>query len=154
MAFDMISSIFDMGKTAIERIFPDPIKRAEEMRKLEELKQRGDLAELDAHVKLMLAQLEINKTEAQHASVFVSGWRPAIGWVGMSSLAYAGFIHPMLTWIWFTCQALGYIPAEVNPPPFIESGLLGTIVTGMLGIGGMRTYEKQNGTSKDAIKNK
>jgi len=152
MGFDPISSAFDLGKTAIERIWPDPIKRAEEVRKLEELKQAGDLAEMNAHVQLMLGQLEVNKAEAQHKSIFVAGWRPAIGWIGGASLAYAGVVYPLLTWFWSMAAAMDHIPQGVTMPPMIETGLLGTIVTGMLGIGTMRSFDKTKGTNTDSIK--
>lgn len=149
-----IESIFELGKSVIDKIWPDPIKRAEEVRKLEEMKQNGELAQLEAHVKIMLGQLEVNKVEASHASVFVSGWRPWIGWVGGFSLAYAGIVHPLLSWVWILLQSAGVIGVEFNAPPFIESGLLGTIITGMLGIGSMRSYDKVKGVSKDSIRNK
>lgn len=137
-----LEEIFNLGKVAIERIWPDPIKRAEEMRKLETLKQDGDLARLDAHVKLMMGQLSVNVEEAKSKSLFVAGWRPFIGWAGGFALAYAGVIYPLLTWIWATLQAFEVIPKEFSPPPLIEVGVLGTIVTGMLGLGTMRTVEK------------
>jgi hypothetical protein len=152
MSFDPLSALFDLGKSAIDKIWPDPIKRAEELRKLEEMKQSGDLAKMQMHVDLMLAQIKVNMKEAEHKSVFVAGWRPFIGWVGGSSLAYAGIIHPLLVWIWSILVAFGTIPPGVEPPPYMESGLLGTIVTGMLGIGGMRTYEKNKGVHTSSIK--
>ena len=62
MSFDPLSAAFDLGKTAIEKIWPDPRKRAAELRKLEELRQNGDLAHLNAHVQLMVGQLEVNRT--------------------------------------------------------------------------------------------
>ena len=146
MSFDPISAAFDLGKTAIEKIWPDANKRAEELRKLEELKQAGDLAQLNAHVQLLQGQININVEEAKHKSVFVAGWRPFIGWVGGFSLAYAGFVYPLLTWVWAATGAAG------EPPPFVESGTLTAIVTGMLGIGGMRSYDKLKGNQTDRIK--
>ena len=154
MAFDPLSAIFNLGKSAIDKIWPDPIKRAEELRKLEELRQKGDLAELNAYVQNMQGQLKVNAIEAGHKSIFVAGWRPFIGWVGGFSLAYAGILHPLLMWLWTLLQASGVIPKEVNPPPFVETGILGTIVTGMLGIGGMRSFDKSKGNSPDSIKHR
>lgn len=152
MSLDPLGSVFELGKSLIERIWPDENKRAEEMRKLEELRQSGDLARLDAHVKLMLGQLEVNKTEAAHKSIFVAGWRPFIGWAGGFALAYAGVIYPLLTWLWVFCQAKEWIPSDVSMPPLIDTGILGTVVTGMLGIGTMRSYDKKQGTQTDSIK--
>lgn len=152
MAFDPMTAILDLGKSAIDKIWPDPIKRAEELRKLEELKQNGDIAQLNAHVQLMLGQLNVNKIEAQHKSLFVAGWRPWIGWVGGFSLAYAGLVYPLLTWLLVYLEATGRIPAGMDAPPYIETGILGTIVTGMLGIGSMRSFDKSKGTQTDAIR--
>ena len=151
MSFDPLSAAFDLGKIAIEKIWPDPTKRAEQMRKLEALRQKGDLAELNAHVQLMVGQLDVNKVEAAHKSIFVAGWRPWIGWVGGVSLAYAGILHPLLVWVWTLLQATGKIPVTIEPPPYVAAGLLGTIVTGMLGIGTMRTIDKKNNTQTDRL---
>lgn len=144
MDIDILDSLFDLGKTAIEKIWPDLVKQAEELRKLEQMRQNGDLAKMKMHVDLMLAQINVNLQEAKHKSVFVSGWRPWIGWVGGFSLAYAGIIHPILLWIWALLQAFEVIPKEMIPPPFVESGTLGSIVTGMLGIGAMRSHDKKH----------
>lgn len=132
---DPLTSIFDLGKSVIERIWPDANKRAEEMRKLEELKQKGDLAHLDAHVKLLVGQLEINKQEAAHKSIFVAGWRPFIGWVCGVGLAYNVILAQVLD-IWF----------EV---PEVQTDLLYPVLMGMLGLGGMRSFEKLKGVSRE-----
>lgn len=154
MAFDPLTAAFDLGKMALERLFPDPTKRAEEMRKLEELRQAGDIAQLNAHVQLMLGQIEINKAEAQHKSIFVAGWRPFIGWVGGFALAWQFVVYPMLMWVWKSLEALGKIPAGLEPPPILETGALFAMITGMLGIGTMRSFDKRNGTQTDSIRSK
>ena len=151
MSFDPLTALFEAGKLAIERIWPDPLKRATELRKLEELKQAGDLARLDAQVKLLLGQLEVNKAEAQHKSVFVAGWRPFIGWVGGCSLAYQFILYPLLLWLWSVLEVKSVIPAGVTPPPVLETSALYTVITGMLGIGAMRSFDKRNGTQTDRI---
>ena len=99
MSFDPLSALFDLGKTAIDKIWPDPVKRAEELRKLEELKQSGDLARLNAEVNLMLGQIDVNKAQAQHPSVFVAGARPAVMWIGAFGLAYAAIIEPLARFV-------------------------------------------------------
>ena len=81
-----ITALIKAGEMAINRIWPDPTKQAEEQRKLLELSQKGNLAELNAHVELMLKQAEINLADAKSGSWWQSGWRPAIGWVGALSL--------------------------------------------------------------------
>ena len=92
MDINPLSALFDIGKIAIEKIWPDPAKQAEQLFKLEELKQKGDLAELNAHVQSLTGQLEINKTEAAHASIFVAGWRPFVGWCCGFALLYASIL--------------------------------------------------------------
>lgn len=151
MSFDPLSAAFELGKSAIERIWPDPIRRAEEMRKLEEMKQKGDLAELNAHVQLMVAQLDVNKAEAQHKSIFVAGWRPFIGWCGGAAMAYQFILYPLMLWVWTIAKASGKIPAEIDPPPIIDTGALFAIVTGMLGIGAMRSHDKRHNVQTDKI---
>lgn len=145
MSLDPLSALLDIGKSAIERIWPDPVKRAEEIRKLEELKQKGELATLNAEVSILLAQIKVNEESAKHPSLFVSGARPAAIWAGVFSMTWAGIIHPMLMWVW------AFAGIEGQPPPLIESSALATIVGALLGVGGMRSYDKQKGTSKDSL---
>jgi len=87
--------------------------------------------------KLIELQSEINKVEAQHRTIFVAGWRPFIGWVCGFALAYNFVLRDML--IWF----IG--PEQV--PPALQMEHLMTVLVGMLGLGGMRTYEKLNNKS-------
>lgn len=152
VSFDPFTAAIELGKTAIEKIWPDPTKQAEEMRKLEELKQSGDLAALNAHVQLMVAQIEVNKVAAEHPSLFVAGARPFIIWVGGFSLAYAGIIHPLLLWAWKAAQAFYPSIIGIDPPPYVESGTLGAIVSGLLGVGSMRSYDKSKGTQTNGVK--
>lgn len=145
MSFDPLTAALDVGKTLIEKIWPDPQKQAEEKRKLEELHQKGDLAGLQANTQLMLAQIKVNEVSAKHPSIFVSGARPAAIWAGVFSMVWSGIFHPLLTWVWAFAEMTG------TPPPLIESAALGAIVTGLLGIGSMRSYDKNNGNSKDSL---
>ena len=85
--------------------------------------------------ELAKGQLEVNKVEAAHKSLFVSGWRPAIGWICGLSLLYSTILSPILG-IWFTV------------PP-VDSSLLTTVLMGMLGLGAMRTVEKTKSVARD-----
>ena len=85
--------------------------------------------------ELAKGQLEVNKVEAAHKSLFVSGWRPAIGWICGLSLLYSTILSPILG-IWFTV------------PP-VDSSLLTTVLMGMLGLGAMRTVEKTESVARD-----
>lgn len=152
MAIDPITSILEIGKVAIERIWPDATKRAEELRKLEQMHQEGRAHELDAYVKLMVAQMDVNKAEATHASVIVAGWRPFIGWVGGASMAYQFIVYPLLTWLWSSLIASGVIEQGMSHPPMIDTGALFTVVTGMLGVGVMRSFDKKNRVDTKRIK--
>ena len=92
------------------------------------------MAERNAQ-ELAKGQLEVNKVEAAHKSLFVSGWRPAIGWICGLSLFYSTILSPILG-IWFTV------------PP-VDSSLLTTVLMGMLGLGAMRTVEKTKSVASD-----
>ena len=83
----------------------------------------------------VLAQLEVNKVEAAHKSLFVSGWRPAIGWICGFALMYSTILSPILN-IWFTV------------PP-VDSSLLTSVLMGMLGLGAMRPVEKTKSVARN-----
>lgn len=81
------------------------------------------------------AQLEVNKVEAGHASLFVSGWRPACGWVAVFGLAGNFMVIP------FTNFVLALLKIDVTIP-LIDTATMMPVLMGMLGLGGLRTYEK------------
>lgn len=87
-------------------------------------------------------QIELNKIEAANKSIFVSGWRPFIGWVCGTALAYHFIIRDLLSWF---MDALGL---DVAPLPSIELGQLISILLAMLGMSGYRTYEKIKNVAK------
>lgn len=95
-----------------------------------------------------LAQIGVNNTEAQHTSVFVAGWRPAIGWVGAAAMAYQFLLYPLLTWGWALAQANGHLPTGMQPPPMLDADALWVILSGILGIAGMRSFEKSRGVAR------
>lgn len=129
----LLGPIFEIGKTLIERFVPDPEKKAAAEMEMFKMAADGEL-------KQVIAQLEINAKEAQHQSVFVAGWRPAFGWCGALGFLYATVVQPIIVWYGL---AKGW-PA----PPDINIDLLWVVITGMLGIGGLRTFEKKLGVSK------
>ena len=95
-----------------------------------------------------LAQISVNNTEAQHASIFVAGWRPALGWCGAAAMAYQFLLYPLLTWLWALAQANGHLPAGMQPPPMLDADALWVILSGILGIAGMRSFEKSKGVAR------
>jgi hypothetical protein len=95
-----------------------------------------------------LGQMEVNKVEAANQNLFVAGWRPAIGWVGAGAMFYQFLLYPILVWAWVWLQAEGYVPKEVKPPPMLDTDALWVILSGMLGIAGMRSFEKSRGVAR------
>jgi roadblock/LC7 domain-containing protein len=120
--------------TLIDRLIPD---------KAEAEKARNQLeAQLvTAANAAAMAQVEVNKVEAGHSSVFVAGWRPSIGWVCAAGLAWAFVLAPVTSW---ALLVLG-IKAEL---PAIQFDHLFELVLAMLGIGGLRTFEKLRGVAR------
>lgn len=130
MALDPISAILDIGSKVIDRLWPDPTQAAAAKLELFKLQQSGELAQ-------MTGQLEINKVEAASGSVFVSGWRPFIGWVCGAGCAWNWIGLPVSV---FMMTALGH-PINVHPADLSE---MMPLLLGMLGIGTLRTVEKLN----------
>ena len=96
---------------------------------------------LDNGIKLQLAQIAVNQEEAKSTSTWVSGWRPACGWVCAVALAYTAVLEPVLRFaaqVWF-----GYKGAY----PVIDTNLTMQVLVGMLGIAGLRSYDKKQGTA-------
>ena len=91
---------------------------------------------------IALAQIEVNKAEAASGSLFKGGWRPAVGWVCAIAFAYHFIVKDLVV---FICAASG---VELPDMPEFDMGTLLTVLGGMLGIGGLRTYEKQKGLTK------
>lgn len=88
-----------------------------------------------------LAQIELNKEEAKNPSLFVSGWRPSVGWICSFALGYHFILEPLISYI---LAIAGY---DINPPSF-DFSQLSTILMGMLGLGGLRSYEKFKGVDR------
>lgn len=124
--------------TVLEKVLPDPQASAEAKIKLMELAQKGELAVLDAETKLALGQLEVNKVEAG-TDMFRGGWRPATGWACVFGLVYQFLLQPVLPWLVAVCGG------SVQPLPPIDNETLMVLLTGMLGLGGLRTFERIKG---------
>lgn len=121
-----------------DKVIPDPQAQADAKLKVMEMAQRGELAVLDADLKLALGQLEVNKVEAG-TDMFRGGWRPAVGWTCVFGLGYQFLMQPLLPWI--VTVAGGHVP----PLPAIDNETLMLLLTGMLGLGGLRTFERVKG---------
>ena len=135
MALDPFTAGFDLIKTGLDKFFPDA-----------DLELKGKLeaaaSEINNSYQLQLSQLEINKVEASSVNWFVSSWRPFIGWICGVSLLYAALVEPIARFIatvLFTYTGLF---------PIINTELTLQILLGLLGLAGMRSYEKSKGVTK------
>lgn len=136
----MINLLLPILGTVLEKVLPDPKAAADAKLKMLEMAQAGQLAALDAEVKLAVGQIEVNKAEASNPSMFVSGWRPAVGWVCALALAYQYLLRPLGT---FVAGSMGWPVAEM---PALDESLWG-LLFGMLGLGGLRSMEKIKGVA-------
>ena len=109
------------------------------------------LQEKSIEADLVKGQMEIDKTEAQHTSAFVAGWRPFIGWVGGIALTYQFILYPLMVWGWSLLQSHNWVPATLQPPPVLPAEQLWVILSGMLGIAGLRSFDKLKGTDTTQI---
>lgn len=131
----VLGSILDIGRDIIARVFPDPAQRAAAELELFKAQQEGAFKELDDALQRSLAQTNINAVEAANPSLFVSGWRPAVGWIGVAALAYQYLLRPLVPWL---STAAGH---PVPDMPGLDGGLF-ELVSLMLGLGGLRSFDK------------
>ena len=126
MALDPISAGLDLASNVVNKIWPD--------------KTEAEKQQLAAAVALVQGQLDINRAEAANPKVFVSGWRPWIGWV--CGMAFA--------WNWIGLP-IAKVALDLYGHPIAVSAAdlseMMPVLLGMLGLGGLRTYEKVNGVA-------
>jgi hypothetical protein len=115
----------------LERLFPDPAERQKQLQSL-----------IDAAAAADAAQMEVNKVEAANENVFVSGWRPFIGWVCGIAFAYKFIIQPFLVFILIA----NHSTIDLKTLPVLDWSEMSTVLLGLLGLGGMRSLEKIKGT--------
>jgi len=137
-----IPAIVEAGIKIIDRVFPDKEQADKAKLALFEMQQRGELAHLDAEVKLGEAQAQINAVEAASDSKFKSWWRPALGWVCVFGLGYQFLVRPLVI------LALVVANVQADYSVFdLDVATLATILFGMLGLGYYRTIEKKSGVA-------
>jgi hypothetical protein len=126
MAIDPLTAGIELATAALGKIWPD--------------KSAAEAAQLAAQVAIVQGQLDINRAEASSPSAFTSGWRPAIGWVCGLALLFQYILRPVLMWY-------GVITGHQWPPlPGIDDNLW-QLMLGLLGLGGLRTFEKTKGVA-------
>lgn len=134
----MWQALIPVVGSVIDKIFPNAKDAADAKLKLMAMAQQGELAALDADVKVALGQMDINKAEASSGNRYASSWRPTIGYICALGLLYNFIGYPLLTWL-----AAAFKPG-LKVPPLLDSNLF-ELVLGMLGLAGFRTYEKVKG---------
>jgi hypothetical protein len=131
---DPVTIMLGIGTKVIDRLWPDPAQAAAAKLELFKLQQSGELA-------VITGQMEINKAEAANASVFVSGWRPFIGWVCGAACA----------WNWIGLKIALFAAAYFGHPMTLTPADLSEmmpVLIGLLGLGGLRTVEKIQGVAR------
>ena len=131
----MLSALLGPATQLLDKFVEDKDKKNELAHEI------ATMAERHAQ-ELAKGQLEINKAEASHRSIFVSGWRPSVGWVCSIAMAYHFVLQPLIV---FGVTVAGVAIPEL--PKFDMNSLM-TVLMGMLGLGGLRTFEKTKGLTK------
>lgn len=133
----------------LDKIIPDKDAREKAKVLLMQKEMEADLEALKLSVQSDVEQMRVNAEEAKHANVFVAGWRPFIGWVCGIAMAYHFILQPLLAFIIANNSELG----DVKLPSFDMDALF-TVLMGMLGLGGMRTFEKIKGVARQGAPKK
>ena len=131
---DPVTIMLGIGNKVIDRLWPDPAQAAAAKLELFKLQQTGELA-------VITGQMEINKAEAANPSVFVSGWRPFIGWVCGAACAWNWIGLPMAK----ALAVYHQVPFALSPADLSE---MMPVLIGLLGLGGLRTVEKIQGVAR------
>ena len=124
----MINLLIPAVTGLLDKFIPDADEKAKLAHEI------ATLAERQSHQSAM-AQIKVNEVQAAHKSLFVAGGRPAIMWICALGLLYNVFIHPILD-IWLEM-------------PVVNTDILMPVMMGLLGLGGMRTYEKTKGVARE-----
>jgi hypothetical protein len=131
----IIGTILGTIGNVLDRVIPDKNKRAEAQEALEAAFQSNEF-------QLALGQIQINQQEAQSSNLFVAGWRPFIGWGCGFALLYASILEPFIRFI--AIVLFHYNGAF----PVIDTNLTLQVLLGLLGLAGLRSWDKKNGTAK------
>jgi hypothetical protein len=134
-----LGPLADLVKSVLNKLWPDPAAQAEAQYKLAQLMQSGELAQMANDTQLSLAQIGVNNTEAAGTG-FKANWRPFIGWVCGSALAWNFIVRPGIV----TGMALYGHPVAL---PSADMAELMPVLLGMLGLGALRTAEKIKGVA-------
>jgi hypothetical protein len=134
------AAIIPLLSNLLDRVLPDPKVAADAKLEMLKMAQAGELAQLNADLQLATGQIDVNKVEAANQSLFVSGWRPAVGWSCALAFAFKFLGGPM---VFVVAQWIGH-PITLPQFDFTE---MSTVLMGMLGLGAMRSVEKIKGAA-------
>lgn len=129
----LLPSLLPALTEVLDRVVPDQAAAAK-------AKTEMEAKLLEAAVSQASQQASINQVEAGHQSIFVSGWRPFIGWVCGAGLAWAFLLAPMLAWLLPVAGVATVLPA-------LQLEYLLELVVAMLGLGALRSFEKMRGVA-------
>lgn len=144
MAFDPITAIAETVKTITDKIIPDANQRAAAVEKLAEMRLNGELQATAAEIGLLQGQVETNKIEAASSRLFVSGWRPFVGWTCGAAFCWSFVVGPIAAFILTAC-------GHPVPTPTLAMSEITPVLLGMLGLAGMRSYERVQGVAPAAL---
>ena len=130
--------LIDPLSKLLDKLIPDPLARAKAQEELLKSERENDLETLRLAISADQSQMAINTQEASNSNLFVSGWRPFIGWVCGVAFCYHFVVQPLLAFI------LDNSGHEAKLPVF-DMEALSTVLMGMLGLGSLRTIEKIKG---------
>lgn len=133
--------LFDILGPVISKVLdfiPDPKAKAEALAKAQEAAQEHEEKIITAFLASDQAQAAVNAKEAENPNLFIAGWRPAVGWVCASAFAWVYVLQPVITFILAAFQHPVMLPT-------LDFSQMSTVLMGMLGLSGMRTYEKSQG---------
>lgn len=139
MAIDPVTALLDIGSKVIDRLWPDPAQAALAKMELYKMEKSGELAVLAAETDIAKGQLVVNAAEAASGNTYASSWRPTVGYTCVAGLGYTFLLQPLLPWF------AALFGASVPPLPMLDTNVLMTLLLGMLGIGGMRSFDKKQG---------
>lgn len=130
----MINALLPIIGTVLDKVIPDNNAK-------QKAKQEIEKALIDNAAKINLTQAETNKIEAAHRSIFVSGWRPFLGWCSGLGFAWVFVVSPVAQWV-LALQGISLVL------PQLQTDVLMELTLAMLGLAGLRTWEKSKGLTK------
>jgi hypothetical protein len=131
----MIEALIGPVMGLLDKIIPDPTEKARLAHEI------ATLAERQAH-EIAKAQIEVNNTEASSSSMFVAGWRPAVGWICAVGLGFNFIVVPLGNFALTVSGGDAVIPS-------LDVSQMMPVLMGMLGLGAYRTFEKTKGVARE-----